>query len=808
MSVLPLPATAARNEPLIVDHTCTDLNAIPATAVVEAKNLLRVCYGHTSHGSQPIFGMRVLMDDPSHEGLYDFTDDGTVVDGALSIKDWTPAGDLGNADWPERTRDYLDGEGTDRNVVIWSWCGQVSNASVQTINDYLANMSELEAEYPELTFIYMTGHLDGTESTGNLHLRNEQIRDYCLANNKVLFDFADIERYDPDGTDFLDLGVNDTCNYDGGNWAEEWCGAHPGSELCEDCNCAHSHPLNCNLKGRAFWWMFTHIAGLGASDFAIGHQPDHLSFSCTIDGTPPADQQFEIWRVGTGTLAWTVSDDVSWLSLAPLSGSSDGEHDLVTVSVNPSGLSAGQYSGTITIEAPGADNTPQTIPVDLTVSDSIAYSIGFAPASFSFTSVVGHDPPAGQQLEIWRVGTGTMSWTVSDNASWLNLIPASGSSTGEHDVVQVVVDPADIGVGERQATITVTAPGAVNTPQTIPVSLQVSDATTFIAAGPGPAVSNPPRVRIFPTENGVSHLYEFDAYGASRHGVNVSSGNVEGDFQDEILTGAGPGDIYGPHVRGFRINGTPLPGLTFLAYGTHKFGVNVDAGDIDRDGYDEIITGAGPGAVFGPHIRAWEYDGTGSVNALTGVSFFAYGTPKWGVNISAGDIDGDGYDEIVSGAGPGAVYGPHVRAWNVDGGAAAAIPGCSFFAYGTVKYGVKVTCGDVDGDGIDEIITAPGPSPVFAAHVRGFEMDGTPLPGLSFLAWPPNEARFGANVYAGTDLNSDLHDEIVVGCGDDPDAGTTIKVFVYNGSSVSHWLTLDAFPSSWTHGARVTSGRF
>ncbi len=94
------------------------------------------------------------------------------------------------------------------------------------------------------------------------------------------------------------------------------------------------------------------------------------------------------------------------------------------------------------------------------------------------------------------------------------------------------------------------------------------------------------------------------------------------------------------------------------------------------DGFDEIITGAGPGAVFGPHVRGWNYDGTPGVTPVPGVSYFAYGTPKWGVNVSAGDIDGDGYDEIVTGAGPGAVYGPHVRGWNVDGGTAAAMPGC------------------------------------------------------------------------------------------------------------------------------------
>ena len=80
----------------------------------------------------------------------------------------------------------------------------------------------------------MTGHLDGSGSSGNLHQRNEQIRNYCRTHNKILFDFADIERYDPDGTDFLDLSADDDdCDYDSGNWADEWCAANPGSLLCD-----------------------------------------------------------------------------------------------------------------------------------------------------------------------------------------------------------------------------------------------------------------------------------------------------------------------------------------------------------------------------------------------------------------------------------------------------------------------------------------------------------------------------------------------------------------------------------------------
>ena len=353
-----------------------------------------------------------------------------------------------------------------------------------------------------------------------------------------------------------------------------------------------------------------------------------------------------------------------------------------------------------------------------------------------------------------------------------------------------------------------------------PVGMIMNAATLFLdpdrwepmlITGPGPAETNPPLVRVFPLVDDPEYLYEFAAYGPSKYGVNVTCGDVTGDGLDEIITGAGPGAIYGPHVRGWNEEGTAMTGLSFLAYGTNKFGVNVAMGDIDGDGFDEIITGAGPGAVFGPHVRGWDYDGGPDVTATPGVSYFAYGTPKWGVNVCSGDIDGDGYDEIVSGAGPGTVYGPHVRGWNVDGGAATAMPAVSFLAYGTNQFGVNATCGDVDGDGIDEIITGPGPGVMFGAHVRGWNYDGgsvTPMSGISFFAWSPSEALYGANVFAGADLDRDGRDELVVSCGPDSGMGTPVKVYAYDGAQCTEWISFEAYLDlGLTHGVNIAAGK-
>jgi hypothetical protein len=207
----------------------------------------------------------------------------------------------------------------DYNFSMWSWCGELSSATESYIQSYLDTLNQFEAEYPDMRFIYMTGHLDGTGSGGNLHVRNEQIRNYCIANNKMLFDFADIERYDPDGNDYLDLGANDNCDYSGGNWAQQWCAAHPGSDLCASCSCAHSQALNCNMKARAFWWMMARVAGWNPSGGGNQHPVADAGLdrtvnegtTVTLDGTNSYDPDGTIvsyyWTQETGVTV-TLSD--------------------------------------------------------------------------------------------------------------------------------------------------------------------------------------------------------------------------------------------------------------------------------------------------------------------------------------------------------------------------------------------------------------------------------------------------------------------------------------------------------------------
>jgi len=287
------------SQPIIIDHNCTNLDSIPIPALQKATKTLHIAYGHTSHGSQIIGGMNGLQKQSTdllgYKGDYYCWDEYHEVYGnnpCLDVDDNFVSGDLGhngNTSWAERTRNYLlnSSNAKDINVVMWSWCGGCSDNTDQGIQKYLDAMNSLENEFKNISFIYMTGHLDHNRDTQLKH-NNQLIRDYCIANNKVLFDFADIESYDPDGI-YYEYSNDDCSYYDSngnkiGNWATEWQSSHEKGKYWFDCHAAHSQPLNGNRKGYAAWWMWARIAGWNPNQSSpkFTKQPEDITV-CGLD---------------------------------------------------------------------------------------------------------------------------------------------------------------------------------------------------------------------------------------------------------------------------------------------------------------------------------------------------------------------------------------------------------------------------------------------------------------------------------------------------------------------------------------------
>jgi hypothetical protein len=238
----------------------------------------------------------------------------------------------------------------------------------------------------------------------------------------------------------------------------------------------------------------------------------------------------------------------------------------------------------------------------------------------------------------------------------------------------------------------------------------------------------------------------------------------------------------GPDVRVFAAqNGAFV--REFLAYDPHFLGgVRVAVGDINQDGSPDIITAPGPGG--GPDLRVWD----GRSGALIR-EFSAY-SPAFvgGVNLAVGDVNGDGVPDIITGADAGG--GPEVKAFSGTDGSVLM----DFLAYDArFTGGVRVAAGDVDADGKAEVITAPGPGG--GPDVRVFAGNGALV--REFLAYDPH---FLGGVYvAAGDVNGDGHADIITG----PGTGGGPNVEVFSGLDNALLQNFMAYGPTCTTGVRV-----
>jgi len=203
---------------------------------------------------------------------------------------------------------------------------------------------------------------------------------------------------------------------------------------------------------------------------AIGLDQSSLSFLALPGGSNPLDQIVNITNVGAGTLQWYASSSASWLSISSASGVGPAA---LTVSANISGMAQGVYSGTLTVTALGASNSPQMIPVNLRIEPP---TLSASPTTLTFNAFQGKGNPASQTLNISNMGGGTVKWSATSGATWLTLSATSGTAPS---TVSVSVNTTGLALGQYTANITIDAGTASGSPQTIPVTLNLQGLLMF-----------------------------------------------------------------------------------------------------------------------------------------------------------------------------------------------------------------------------------------------------------------------------------------------------------------------------------------
>lgn len=351
-----------------------------------------------------------------------------------------------------------------------------------------------------------------------------------------------------------------------------------------------------------------------AASPTLAAAPSSVSFTYQTGGAAPAAQTVNL-SSSSGALSYTAAASAAWLTVTPASGSTPGA---LSIGVSPTGLTAGTYTGTVTVTAAGASNSPLKVNVSLTVTAvSTNPSLNVTPGNLMFNYLSGSTSPGSQNISIASSGSALNFTAAATGGSWLTITPASGSTPS---TVKVSANPSGLAAGTYNGTVTITASGAANTPQTVPVKLVVTtQGSGRLRVWPSRAVvfdyqsgqSEPGAKNIRVMSTGAPLSFTASALGGTWVSVTPSGGTTPGSLS---ISANPTGLAAGTYSATVKItapgsSGVSVPVILRIVSGGHGG---------DDDGEDDSNGGGGGGAGDDAlHAVPYAYDpaGTNSVAA-------------------------------------------------------------------------------------------------------------------------------------------------------------------------------------------------
>ena len=285
---------------------------------------------------------------------------------------------------------------------------------------------------------------------------------------------------------------------------------------------------------------------------ALTLTPANLTFNFQIGGSAPAAQSVATSSSTSTAISYTATTATSWLTTTA-SGTTPGS---LSIGVNTSGLAAGTYTGSVSVAGSGASNSPQSISVTLNVTAATTNpTINLTPSSLSFSYAAGTTATGTKTLSLASSTGSALSYTAAaSGGSWLSLGSSSGSTPGS---VSVMVNPTGLAAGSYSGTVTVTANGASNSPQTVPVNLTITSGTAsghliaaprwvFFNYATGGSAPAPKSVSV--TSSGSALSFTAAAFGGSWLSVSPAGGTTAGKISitanpDGLPTGSYAGVV-------------------------------------------------------------------------------------------------------------------------------------------------------------------------------------------------------------------------------------------------------------------------